>query len=683
MTDTNAIEAATEVALRGLRQGDGAKVRQGVSFLEVVLTTFVEELKDYGVVFDERWLREDLIGWRALNDITRQIGKFVREAVSSESIEFIREAQSLAYKLARYGIDGPEYVTFQTAMQLLGSLYSLTGSAANSDVREYGRVHSERSIAEIVRFYLVPALRKARGAQLELYGALAKVCFVQYQQLLAQAIEQRDAKSFSSVLAGLGELLRPLPSRDQWTEHLIVLRGEGEVFGVNETRELVRLGAGVRLLLDKSQDEQLVPYFAEVLNALAPLPQLTELVLKALRSDVSSQLDWIFWEMPERGGIAWSHDAQALTHLYTVAALRTEPPPSLPHARHSDDLVSATEWLRMSLNASPPPPWVAALSRVPQVSRAQEEPGAPDLEAPNLALRASRLEDVHRDAVEAQKAVEQDELITAPLSDARVQHLLDEIDSDLRKNDGLSRLFASVGRLERVSDCADDQLRQLPSWTSRGAFTDLPGWGELGASELAAMLIEEREEALLKTLDVLSPQTCDRPTELWRDVASALRNLTGNSGEECLVVLSGGWRLYSYPDDRFQEHWQLGDEHPLKSSLHFQGEFEGKPVFQAYGREGFDVWITVVGRHGRLETCDFDGRDFRLEVEQFDRAAAESLLSRSPAMTKGGEPLDHESAVREIRERVVLRTIFGFNYSVEDETAAIVLRYSVQPDVDD
>lgn len=203
MTDTSAIEAMTEIALRGLRQGDGSKVRQGAAFLEGALTTFVEELRTYGVALDERALREDLIGWRALNDITSQIGKFVRGAVATEQIEFIRDAERLADKLAKYGVESREYVTFQTAMQLLASLYWLTSSAQSSDVREFGRTQPKFRIGQITTFYLLPALRAARPEQYDAYGPLLRVCFKQYQQLLIHSIELRDFKTFKSFLAGL------------------------------------------------------------------------------------------------------------------------------------------------------------------------------------------------------------------------------------------------------------------------------------------------------------------------------------------------------------------------------------------------------------------------------------------------------------------------------------------------
>lgn len=428
-------------------------------------------------------------------------------------------------------------------------------------------------------------------------------------------------------------------------------------------------------------------FFIEIFGSLRPLPSLTQLVLKALSADVSTELDWALWEMPERGGVvaAWSRDDLLLTHFYAVAALRNEPPPAVPHGTHSGDLLAAIQWLSSQLDLRETPPWLDALRARPRlgppgevrdIDSAAEAP-PPDLAEPALVARQRELERIHADAVKAEAAAEQDEVITAPLSRERIHGLEGGIDSDLRSSDGLARLYSSVDRLAKVDDCPDEHLRQWQTWSPRGFLTDLPGWGELPSREFAVVLVENRCAALLEALQSIEPKQLSDPRDLWSHIEAAVRDLAPEPSDTCFVVLSGDWRLYEHPDARFTEDWQLADGHPLKGSLHFEGEFLGMPVFQSYDRDGLQVWIAVVGRHGHYEVCQFAGRDFRLDIREFDHAAAEKVLATSPPLMRDGETLDHESAVREIRDQVLIRMVFGFTYRVDDETAAIVLKYPV------
>ena len=454
------LRLASDTLINAVRAGDGTQVARGVTFYEELMAAFVEEVRKYGVVFDEKIVSDDVFGWRTFNDISDQIRRFLDASIESERLDFIREGERLAVRLAVYGIQRREFLTFKTAVELLTSIYWRTADRA-APIRDHGRETVRQLIKDIVKLHLEPALLSTPLQDREALSSFVKVVMMAYQSLLIFAIEKRDAGCFAPVLDDLDQLFRRSSLHQDEAEHHILSDGTNR-YTLDDLRSLVKIGAGLRLIVEfeTKTDRSLEGLLREVLARLPGTEPLTELVLKALAGDVGSQLGWDYWDLvPDQ--VVWVRTQDRLAMLYVFGALRFPLPARLPHGERSEQLLQAAT----SLLSEPAPPSkellfdvLRSLPKATQptttdASTSSPPPSARDDEPADLAARLADIERLLRDAAEAQKADEKSQRLSAPRSERRVAELETEIRSDEESRDGLRKAFELAGRIEQVKDC--------------------------------------------------------------------------------------------------------------------------------------------------------------------------------------------------------------------------------------
>jgi len=669
MPQVDPLRVTAEIIIRAVREGDGAKVANGVAFYEQLVASFVEEVRRYGVVFNEQLLRQDLLGWTTFNDIAGQIRRFFDAAIESGRIDFVREAERLAFGLATYGVDQREYLSFKTAIDLLASVFWRTLDTPTR-LREHGRGHTRQLIKDIVRFKLEPALQDDAVEGSNLQG-FVKVVLQAHQNIMAWGIEHRDAELFRYGLADLEDVLRWGGPRDRF-DSVIVLQDDLNSYELRDARELVKLGIGVRLLLEleKSADGALMPIAKSLLDSLARQPALTKLVLKALEGDVAHSLGWDWWDLvPDQVGAVRTE--ALLAHLYVFAALRSPASESPPHGQRSHELLSATQDVTANITSPVNQFMFDALSSIPQATQELKA----QLDSPQSRL--GQLEQALAGSVRAQERSERDQRIRAPLSEQRMEALRDEIREKSHTADALGAVFEQAKRIVFDDHCRDDDLLQATAWTARGAFAELPGWASLGGWELALEPVLARRKTFAEGMRESPSLDCESTAAAWDDVATCLGRVRAKADTRLLIVFVGEWRLYRMDDNRFQREWETQDD-PLKGTQNFEGRFQDIPVLHFMDEGVQSIFVCSVDRHGYFRDCrPAPGQQIDVFVDGFNDDEARSLLAKSEPLMRNGVALTEDEGIAEIMDRVRIRVIFGTHYVVEDRAAGGVLNYPV------
>jgi len=166
-----------------------------------LIETFWEYVLKFGIYSYEEANKErhSLLGkWKALEWISDDYGRFLKDAVDTGDRNIINEVFSLSVAITYRAIDYKDQLIFQEFLQFNEYLYIYAIGTQNEDLKSFATEHICMHLRELGDFYIVSKLEDSNSSiqGLNIFKDFAIYLFHLFQRLLKDAFDKEDIKSF-------------------------------------------------------------------------------------------------------------------------------------------------------------------------------------------------------------------------------------------------------------------------------------------------------------------------------------------------------------------------------------------------------------------------------------------------------------------------------------------------------
>jgi hypothetical protein len=296
-------------------------------------------------------------------------------------------------------------------------------------------------------------------------------------------------------------------------------------------------------------------------------------------------------------------------------------------------------------------------------------------------LRRAYALDALRAAVIADDIASDEEVITRPLADDRIQEFIADVYASRFAFVALEQTFARYKAfvyLAAESPNAPEE-RGINRLMLRAPFTAAPGWAAYMVHTIGPGLeddVYERLEAMLAQAPSIQSQL-DSAAEVLSSIDLAAAEL--GPGSDLMVLLVGDFHevvveLGVTPPDNFVPGWRLRRERPDFPDV--EGTYREWPVLLRRGDHPRRIHVLDVASWGYILRAQVEGgTDLRVDVKPIAEAQARDFLSMDPGLFD--TEVDDGARLRKLRASVRVNISERVGFEVLDASRVRTIRSSV------
>ena len=687
-----------------VRDGRADSVVEGLRTYTELAQVFLGRLRPFNQPYTRKRVREESTwfgeGWPEIDWIQKDFQEILDEAFRHERISVLRHLLFFPISLAGIGLrEGDYYLFHHFTTWLPGYSYDLSRKLHDEDLRQFVVDRCWRHLKEFSDLYVGHYLEQAvTDVRIRAIEEISEGVILTFNNLLRSTFDHRDILSFKLLLRGLRGCFEHLELRLQDMGNL---RGQLEQPDLSaEDRErlkeevrLQEIAVSIPKTIDKRRQQLLFGLEAWALRryrlgrlkdeefnqwhgafgGMGSAVHLFSVLTACVQHETEDFFRWDWWVLEEHEGTGAVHIDfdSSLMQLYCLRAL--EELKSVP----------AEERARRKLPVSRETRYIfERLRETVQAMQADEGVWRPVLGDEGLAAIPALLALVD-EAVTRGRQEEIDQLIAAPLDQHRINAFKEEFRVSWEEHATLRNIIKECGNY-RFGGAAPTGLgfygvNQLEPKDifAQGEFISMHGVGENFGRSLAeqenAVVIRESVKVLRK-----ENQSRVKPSKVIPAIDAALDLLRQRQLMPSIIILNA-WLARRTIENA------PGFEPVAKGIRRGQeiGSYKGCPAYAIHSRmrdmvltmdlKAVGAWKQYVPRQ------EMPGEEFLAEVFTFclqpvSDAFASELTAQKEDFKRDPETntvLNNGEAVRRLRQRVHLRILQQFEFSVENPDAGI------------